>query len=129
MHNKCSVHIQNSLDSPLSSSILILRSNTPKTMRLILLIKIFLENIYSKNSIIAMEMLDLSCCLIPKSLIKIYLTYNGFTRSKIYLNFNQKNTRPCVIIYSTYMKMTIGPLSAISTWQLIGVFNLKLIDR
>ena len=75
-----------------------------------------------------MKVLDLSFCLILKTVLKLQLTHHGFTISNRHLILNPNGVRQGVFIHSNFNKITVGSLSSIYTWEYSRSFNGKLID-
>ena len=129
MHHKYPVHIHNGSNSPIRVSTMMLRSNTRTNMRLTFLLEIPLKLICIENPIILMEIIYPNWCLIPKQLLKLQISHDGFTISKRQFIFNPNNSKLGTIIDITSMKTTIGTLSSIFIWQSTRIFDHKLIHR
>ena len=92
MHHKYPVHIHNGSNSPIRVSTMMLRSNTRTNMRLTFLLEIPLKLICIENPIILMEIIYPNWCLIPKQLLKLQISHDGFTISKRQFIFNPNNS-------------------------------------
>ncbi len=104
VHHKATSHVHCCLNSTLVPSILMLRSNARKGLRLPFIHTLLVVFLSRENSIIAVVVFDISIGHIPKPLLKTSLAHHPLIGTKRNLIFNPNAAQFSIIINCSPLK-------------------------
>ena len=127
MNHKRSSHVHNRLNGALGFGVLVLGANTAEGLGLTSLLACFLEHFCSKDTIIAVVVLDTRCSLLPEPLFETQFGHNGLAGAQRDLVFDMYDLGRSISKYSTAMEHVLFLLATISSKQSTGLSDNILV--
>ena len=117
VHHKSPSHVHNCLNSTLSPSILTLRSNARKGLRLPFIYTLLAIFLSQENPIIFMVVFDLRITYIPKPLLKMSFPHHGLICTKWHLIFYPNEPWHGIVVNCSTLKTLIRRFTPITLRQ------------